>query len=208
MDDSPRHGAARQRAAVQRVGRPGRPRPAPLRGTAGQPCRRGMCPPSSSPPAIRARGRGRATAGASARPAVDRPRPRRCRPGRRRARSPTCTALLAEQEPGATAHGFVQPVPRSAGARVLNPPTLPEPPARNSRVIATAVEPDATDGKSRTAARPRLPAPDRRVRPACHAKPLKKRRRPTCDVDDPTRPGAGSSRVSARTPTGRYLPGR
>lgn len=39
------------------------------------------------------------------------------------------TALLAEQEPGATAHGFVQPVPRSAGARVLNPPTLPEPPA-------------------------------------------------------------------------------
>ncbi|MBC7373217.1 MAG: hypothetical protein H7323_04430, partial [Frankiales bacterium] len=38
------------------------------------------------------------------------------------------TALLAEQEPGATAHGLVQPVPRSAGHRVLTPPDLPDPP--------------------------------------------------------------------------------
>jgi hypothetical protein len=40
------------------------------------------------------------------------------------------TALLAEEEPGATAHGFVQPVPRTAASRVLQPPTLPEPPHR------------------------------------------------------------------------------
>lgn len=39
------------------------------------------------------------------------------------------TALLAEQEPGATAHGLVRPVPRFAAARVLSPPELPELPA-------------------------------------------------------------------------------
>lgn len=38
--------------------------------------------------------------------------------------------LLAESEPGATAYGFVQPVPRTAAARVLSPPALPDPPAR------------------------------------------------------------------------------
>src|SRR3954470_757746 len=38
------------------------------------------------------------------------------------------TALLAEQDPEATAHGFVQPVPRTATAKVLKPPLLPEPP--------------------------------------------------------------------------------
>jgi hypothetical protein len=42
------------------------------------------------------------------------------------------TALLAEREPGATAHGLVQAVPRSAAARVLEPPALPGPPARRS----------------------------------------------------------------------------
>jgi hypothetical protein len=39
------------------------------------------------------------------------------------------TALLAESDPGATAHGLVQPVPRSAATRVLHPPELPQPPA-------------------------------------------------------------------------------
>ncbi len=38
------------------------------------------------------------------------------------------TALLAEQEPGATAHGLVQAVPRHAANRVLSPPELPDPP--------------------------------------------------------------------------------
>ena len=38
------------------------------------------------------------------------------------------TALLAEQDPDATAHGFVQPVPRGASTKVLKPPMLPEPP--------------------------------------------------------------------------------
>lgn len=38
------------------------------------------------------------------------------------------TALLAEQEPGATAHGLVRPIPQSATSRVLPPPDLPGPP--------------------------------------------------------------------------------
>ena len=38
------------------------------------------------------------------------------------------TALLAEQEPGATAHGLVRPIPQSATSRVLPPPELPGPP--------------------------------------------------------------------------------
>lgn len=37
------------------------------------------------------------------------------------------SALLAEDQPGATAHGLVQPVPRAAARRVLPPPTLPGP---------------------------------------------------------------------------------
>ena len=42
------------------------------------------------------------------------------------------TALLAEDDPGATAHGLVQPVPRNSARRVLSPPELPEPPARGT----------------------------------------------------------------------------
>ena len=38
------------------------------------------------------------------------------------------SALLGEQDPGATAHGLVQPVPRFAARRVLTPPPLPGPP--------------------------------------------------------------------------------
>lgn len=38
------------------------------------------------------------------------------------------SALLSEDEPGATAHGLVQPVPRHAARRVLPPPALPDPP--------------------------------------------------------------------------------
>ena len=37
------------------------------------------------------------------------------------------TALLAEDEPGATAYGLVRPVPRTAATRVLLPPPLPGP---------------------------------------------------------------------------------
>ena len=42
------------------------------------------------------------------------------------------TALLAEDDPQATAHGLVQPVPRNAARRVLAPPALPGPPARTA----------------------------------------------------------------------------
>lgn len=40
------------------------------------------------------------------------------------------SALLAETEPGATAHGLVQAVPSHAARRVLAPPVLPDPPPR------------------------------------------------------------------------------
>ncbi|MCW2501114.1 MAG: hypothetical protein JWN87_2790 [Frankiales bacterium] len=52
------------------------------------------------------------------------------------------TALLAESEPGATAHGLVRPVPRSAGARVLPPPELPPPSAAPSEPADGAVPSD------------------------------------------------------------------
>lgn len=38
------------------------------------------------------------------------------------------TALLAEEDPGANAHGLVQAVPRHAAHRVLTPPELPDAP--------------------------------------------------------------------------------
>lgn len=53
------------------------------------------------------------------------------------------SALLAEREPGATAHGFVQAVPRSAAARVLRPPQLPDPPGRTPEVPPLEVPPPA-----------------------------------------------------------------
>ena len=56
------------------------------------------------------------------------------------------TTLLAEQEPGATAHGLVQPVPRSGTHRVLPPPELPGPPAVHAPPatdVAAAPEPAA-----------------------------------------------------------------
>ena len=51
------------------------------------------------------------------------------------------SALLAEREPGATAHGFVQAVPRSAAARVLQPPQLPDPPGRTPEPVGQAPSP-------------------------------------------------------------------
>ena len=62
------------------------------------------------------------------------------------------SALLAERDPGATAHGFVQAVPRSAAVRVLRPPQLPDPPARSQGTApppaedrSPAPEPPAAD---------------------------------------------------------------
>ncbi len=53
------------------------------------------------------------------------------------------TTLLAEQEPGATAHGLVQPVPRTAARRVLAPPALPGPPVAGGPPPGSApVDPD------------------------------------------------------------------
>ncbi len=47
------------------------------------------------------------------------------------------TALLAEAEPGATAHDLVRPVPRTAAVRVLQPPVLPGRPT-----LPSAASPD------------------------------------------------------------------
>jgi hypothetical protein len=63
------------------------------------------------------------------------------------------TALLAEQDPGATAHGLVQPVPRHAVRRVLAPPPLPDPPA------AAQAPPPAPPPGSPPAAPPAPPTP-------------------------------------------------
>jgi hypothetical protein len=52
------------------------------------------------------------------------------------------TALLSEDDPGATAHGFVQPVPKTAAARVLKPPQLPPPPAVVPPPVEAAPDPD------------------------------------------------------------------
>lgn len=70
------------------------------------------------------------------------------------------SALLAEHEPGATAHGFVQAVPRTAAVRVLPPPRLPDLPSRRERDLllrgdATAGEgPSASAGAADSAADP------------------------------------------------------
>jgi hypothetical protein len=75
------------------------------------------------------------------------------------------TALLAEQDPGATAHGFVQPVPRYAARRVLPPPPLPGPPPRQPSPEAAPVpDPDEefrriVEGFSRDADSPVPPWP-------------------------------------------------
>ena len=61
------------------------------------------------------------------------------------------TALLAEDTPGATAHGLIQAVPRSAAARVLAPPDLPPGPE------ASRVAPDATGPAALPAAEPAGP---------------------------------------------------
>lgn len=61
------------------------------------------------------------------------------------------TTLLAEQEPGATAYGLVQPVPRTAARRVLPPPPLPSlpgppaVPADAGPAEAAPVDPGAPD---------------------------------------------------------------
>jgi len=60
------------------------------------------------------------------------------------------TALLAEDDPAATAHGLVQPVPRNAARRVLSPPALPGPPQRTAGPADRAAGP---------AERSALPAP-------------------------------------------------
>ena len=55
------------------------------------------------------------------------------------------TTLLAEEEPGATAHGLVQPVPRTAARRVLQPPPLPGRPVPPSALDQPAPAPDGDE---------------------------------------------------------------
>ena len=67
------------------------------------------------------------------------------------------TTLLAEQEPGATAHGLVQPVPRSGTHRVLAPPELPGPP----RPETAPAQDEAADERAAESAAPPVREPDR-----------------------------------------------
>jgi hypothetical protein len=76
------------------------------------------------------------------------------------------TTLLAEEEPGATAHGLVQPVPRTAARRVLQPPPLPGRPVPPPAMTEPEPAPDAdeefrriVEGFGRDAASPVPPWP-------------------------------------------------
>ncbi len=91
------------------------------------------------------------------------------------------TALLAEEDPTANAHGFVQAVPGTAAARVLAPPDLPDrvvkpvtpqPPLDDDALFRQIIEgfdldygspvtpwPVSEDLSEPTAGRPDLPAP-------------------------------------------------
>ena len=70
------------------------------------------------------------------------------------------SALLAEETPGATAHGLVQAVPRYAAHRVLRPPDLPEaptPPAAPAPAAPTSAPPTSAPP---TSAQPASALPD------------------------------------------------
>jgi len=69
------------------------------------------------------------------------------------------TQLLAELEPGATAHGFVRPVPRTAATRVLSPPVLPEP-GPSAPVAAAPASADAAPASADVPAEPAADDPD------------------------------------------------
>lgn len=70
------------------------------------------------------------------------------------------TTLLAELEPGATAHGLVQPVPRSGSHRVLSPPELPNPPARRAAEAPPTAEEVASAEDAVTADAAQAPVED------------------------------------------------
>ena len=69
------------------------------------------------------------------------------------------TTLLSEQEPGATAHGLVQPVPRSGTHRVLAPPELPGPPVTPVPPAPPAAAPTAPTAPASSTADPSTAAP-------------------------------------------------
>lgn len=96
------------------------------------------------------------------------------------------TALLAEDEPGATAYGFVQPVPRTAATRVLKPPVLPGPP-RASQTADTTDEAweQIVAGWTQEEGSPVPPWPvSEDVDPAPAETPRPRRPRPPPDEDD------------------------
>lgn len=103
------------------------------------------------------------------------------------------TMLLAEEEPGATAHGLVRPVPRSAAARVLRPPVLPEPPTAPPvldddemfRQIVAGFAAEAPDPV------PRWPVIED-VDPAVRPDPLRRRSDPSNDPRTDPRGGPGT----------------
>lgn len=72
------------------------------------------------------------------------------------------TALLAEDDPGATAHGLIQAVPRYAAHRVLTPPQLPDAPAQAdpTGVPETEARPDDRPRTAAAAEGPRSTDPD------------------------------------------------
>ena len=116
------------------------------------------------------------------------------------------TSLLAEQDPTATAHGLVQPVPRTAARRVLTPPPLPGPPPRAGQQGSPPPLPSTTPPPTEPAA---AGAPDDAAPPPADDDPDEQFRRIvegfSRDADSPVPPWPVSEDVdsSRRTLLGR-----
>ena len=112
------------------------------------------------------------------------------------------SALLAETDPGATAHGLVQPVPRHAARRVLTPPPLPDPP-RAQPAARAADRGAAPTGADVPPAGPSTPLDDDEVfRQIVAGFDLTRRRagRPLARGRGRGRPGAGPGGRPRRRP--------
>ncbi len=114
------------------------------------------------------------------------------------------SSLLAETDPGATAHGFVHAIPRTAAARVLPPPALPDPPAKQPADLSAPADPDEAwrqivEGYHREADGPVAPWPvsedlDAPPRPRLFPSRPERAGDPAAEPDPPTRPAPQSSR--------------
>lgn len=125
------------------------------------------------------------------------------------------TALLAESEPGATAHGLVRPVPRTAATRVLSPPDLPGPGASlspDAPPVGGAATPSDDElfaqivagfAQESTDPVPRWPVSEDLGEPAAREEPVRRRR---TDAPEPVEPLPGWVEPEALADEGHFEP--